>query len=299
MIKKKITEKTAGQPIRSYLQTELGLSQRLLKRMKALDGGIQVNGVEETVRYMLQVDDILSLQLPPARSHTSIIPEAIPLMIHYEDDDVMVIEKPAGIATIPSRNHPSRTIANGIIAHYDKHSHPHTVHVVTRLDRDTSGLLLIAKHPHAHHLLSIQLQKGKIERKYVAIVHGQLAHENGTIDAAIGRKADSLIERIVREDGQRAVTHYELIEDLDGFSLVHIELETGRTHQIRVHFAHLGHPLIGDDLYGGNVDMLSRQALHASTLSFQHPTKGEDMEFHAKLPTDLENIRREFLGENG
>src|SRR5699024_7659097 len=124
--------------------------------------------------------------------------------------------------------------------------------------------------------------------------HGRLAQENGTINAAIGRKADSLIERIVREDGQRAVTHYEVIEECGDFSLVHIQLETGRTHQIRVHFAYLGHPLVGDNLYGGNVEMLSRQALHASALSFQHPTKGEDMEFHVKLPTDLEKICRDF-----
>ena len=294
MIKKQITAKTAGQPIRSYVQTEVGLSQRLLKKLKAIDGGIQVNGVEKTVRYILQTDDILCLRLPESRNQTSIIPEEVPFKIHYEDDDVMVIEKPAGIATIPSRDHPSGTVANGIIFYYDKISHPHTVHVVTRLDRDTSGLLLIAKHPHAHSLLSRQLQKGKIERKYLAIVHGRLAQENGTINAAIGRKADSLIERIVREDGQRAVTHYEVIEECGDFSLVHIQLETGRTHQIRVHFAYLGHPLVGDNLYGGNVEMLSRQALHASALSFQHPTKGEDMEFHVKLPTDLEKICRDF-----
>lgn len=288
MIKQIITKEQAGQLIRSFVQTELQLSQRSLKKLKNTKGGIQVNGVEQTVRYCLQQGDILTLHFPDEQ--TTITPEQIPLSIVYEDDTLIIIEKPAGIPTIPSQTHPSGTLANGLLDYYQKKELPYTVHLVTRLDKDTSGLVLIAKHRHAHHLLSKQLQRGEIKRMYKAIVHGKVMEKQATIDAPIGRRSGSIIEREVRADGKRAVTHYELIKQLMNGSLVRVQLETGRTHQIRVHFAYAGHPLFGDTLYGGSAKLLPRQALHAHTLFLYHPVTGEPLQFDSGLPQDMLDV---------
>ncbi len=194
--------------------------------------------------------------------------EPIPLSIVYEDDYVIVLDKPPHMSTIPSREHPNGTIANALLFHYEKQQLQTTVHIVTRLDRDTSGLVLVAKHRHVHHLLSEQQKQGKVKRRYEAVCHGYVTPLVRTIDAPIGRKGDSIIERQVRPDGQRAVTHYEVLQQKNEMTHVSIRLETGRTHQIRVHFSHIGHPLVGDDLYGGSRARIDRQALHSCELTF-------------------------------
>ncbi|MDY0407916.1 RluA family pseudouridine synthase [Virgibacillus soli] len=210
--------------------------------------------------------------------------------IVYEDDAVLIIDKQAGVTTIPSLYHSNDSIANGILAHYEKYHIPYTVHIVTRLDRDTSGLLLVAKHRYSHSLLAASQKARKINRTYTALTEGILTKKIGTIDAKIGRKADSIIERTVCLDGQQAITHYEVLEEKEQLSVVRVSLETGRTHQIRVHFSWLGHPLIGDDLYGGSQALLNRQALHCSQLSFIHPFTNREMVFHSTLPKDMQRL---------
>src|SRR5699024_3767296 len=168
-----------------------------------------------------------------------------------------------------------------------------TVHVVTRLDKDTSGLMLIAKSQHCHSLLSLAQREYAIERTYQAIVYGKLKDYTGTINQPIGRQPDSIIKRQVREDGQEAITHFTVLERTNNKSKVNIKLETGRTHQIRVHFATMGHPLVGDDLYDGKHTGMNRQALHCSCIAFHHPYSGEKVQFKASIPLDMKVLMTE------
>lgn len=170
-----------------------------------------------------------------------------------------------------------------------------TVHLVTRLDRDTSGIMLVAKHRFAHSILSSAQKNGLVKRRYAAVVHGRMAQMEGTVDAPIGRHPDSIIERTVTPDGQKAVTHFYVTCANDDMTSVALQLETGRTHQIRVHMSYLGHPLCGDTLYGGTRQEIGRQALHSEHLSFIHPLTQENMRFHAPLPQDMSKL---IKGEN-
>lgn len=289
-MKWKITERDHGFMLRDYLKDTLKLSSRFIKKIKATDRGLLVNGESKTVRYILQTDDILEIRIPKEERSRSLVPENIPLHIIYEDEHLLVVHKEAGMPTIPSKLHPTGTLANSILYYYDLHHIPYTVHVVTRLDKDTSGLVLIAKHQYCHSLLSEQQRRNEIDRTYVAIVHGKLRDKEGTIDRPIARSPDSIMKRIVSEEGKRAVTHYKVLKTTDQYSYVETKLETGRTHQIRVHFAHIGHPLVGDDLYGGSKEKMRRQALHCAQISFTHPFSKEKMSFSVKLPEDMKNL---------
>ncbi|MUK90566.1 RluA family pseudouridine synthase [Ornithinibacillus sp. L9] len=285
-----ITKKCNGMLIREFLKTEHSFSRRIIKAIIYDGGKILVNGTPKTVRYQLNTGDVLTIQFPEEQKGTYMKPEEVPLNIVYEDEAVLVINKQAGIASIPSLHHQSGTIANGVLAHYQQTNVPYTVHVVTRLDRDTSGLLLIAKHRYSHSILSSFQKQGLVKRKYYAVVEGLVEQQAGTIDANIGRKENSIIERAVMEEGQRAITHYSVKNKGSGHSLLDIELETGRTHQIRVHFSHIGHPLAGDDLYGGKLKHIKRQALHCYQLMFLHPTTKKRVTFTSPLPEDMGTI---------
>ncbi|WP_010649975.1 RluA family pseudouridine synthase [Oceanobacillus massiliensis] len=207
--------------------------------------------------------------------------------IVYEDEAVIVINKPPGMATMPSPQHFTGTLANGLIAYYRSCGrNDSTVHVVTRLDANTSGLVLIAKDRYTHSLFSEAQKAAKINRKYMAVVEG-VPQTKGTIDAPIARKAGSIIEREVNDSGRRAVTHYKKLQELAGHSLVEVELETGRTHQIRVHFSNEGYPLAGDDLYGGTLQLMGRQALHCFDLNFRHPLTKRAIHLQVELPEDM------------
>ncbi|WP_407271032.1 RluA family pseudouridine synthase [Radiobacillus sp. PE A8.2] len=284
-----VTKQQEGLSVGDYLKQK-ELSRRIIKAIKFQGGSILVNGHLSTVRAIISPGDTVEVNFPPEARGPFIQPGNIPIDIIYEDEDVLIINKPAGIASIPSIHHMTGTIANGIIAYYDAHDINFTVHIVTRLDRDTSGLLLVAKHRFSHSILSNDQKAGKVNRSYFAIVEGVITEGSGTIDAPIGRKHDSIIERMVTSNGQRAITHFQVISQTDRFSLVDVKLETGRTHQIRVHFAYWGHPLAGDDLYGGSIEFVKRQALHCKSLSFTHPTTKQRMNFTSKLPDDLSEI---------
>ena len=278
-----------GMILREFLKSQ-HISKAALADIKFQGGKITVNAQEETVRYVLRNGDQVTVQFPLEKCSDGLIAEDLPLNIIYEDDHVLVINKPAFMNTIPSREHPAGSIANRVAGYYSKQGIPSTVHVVTRLDRDTSGIMLIAKHRHVHHLMSEQQKRGEVKRTYVAFVHGHIAPE-GKVEAPIGRKSSSIIEREVREDGQYACTLFKRLNEFDeGYSYVQLRLLTGRTHQIRVHMAHIGHPLLGDDLYGGTLERINRQALHCRQIKFVHPFTGEQMMFEAELVEDMSRL---------
>ncbi|MBY7143121.1 RluA family pseudouridine synthase [Virgibacillus sp. NKC19-3] len=285
-----ISQEHDGMLIRDYLQRIRGFSRKMIKTVKFNGGKIFVNGSIQNVRYLLSTGDALFVQFPEEKIGDNIKPEDMELTIVYEDEFIIVINKPAGIPTIPSMKHPSGTVVNGVLGYYKKNNIPYTVHIVTRLDMNTSGLVLIAKHRWSHSLLSASQKSGKIYRKYKAVIEGHLMKKEGTIDAPIGRKDDSIIKRTVTETGKRAVTHYKVIRELSDHSFIEAELETGRTHQIRVHFSHFASPIAGDDLYGGSTEKIGRQALHCFEISVEHPLTKEMMAFQAPLLEDMTRL---------
>lgn len=286
-----IEEKYKDMLVREYLLNVRAFSRTILKAIKFDGGSILVNEQQTDVRYKLKTGDRLKVSFPAESKGEYMWPEPIPLKIVFEDDDILIVDKQPGIATIPSFNHKGGTLANGILNHYQKNKIPYTVHVVTRLDRDTSGLLLVAKHRYSHSLIwKKQKNERAVKRKYLAAVHGHLESKEGTINAPIGRHPESIIQRMVTPEGKEAITHYQVLHEIEDYSLIKVELETGRTHQIRVHFSHLGHPLLGDTLYGGTTKYCHRQALHCCELLINHPTLGEEMIFSTEWPEDLNHL---------
>ncbi|MDS9998053.1 RluA family pseudouridine synthase [Bacillus atrophaeus] len=288
-IRKEISSADEGMTVKEYAE-KMGISKRMLTDIKFGGGDILINGGHVTVKYILKLGDTLVFEFPEEQVSESLFPEPVPLHVLYEDDHVLVINKQPYVSSIPSREHPSGSIANGILGHYKKNGVRATVHLVTRLDRDTSGVMLIAKHRFAHSILSTGQKNGLVKRRYLAVVHGSMEQAEGTVDAPIVRKPDSIIERMVTPGGQRAVTHFQVNEKTNGLTSVTLQLETGRTHQIRVHMSHLGHPLCGDTLYGGTRQKISRQALHSERLSFIHPLTDETMVFYAPVPQDMQQL---------
>ncbi|WP_067842083.1 RluA family pseudouridine synthase [Amphibacillus sediminis] len=282
-MKWQITENEAGLLLRDYLKQNIGFSRNMIKVLKFDGGKLLVNGENVNVRTKLKKGDTVEVLFPKEVRAPRLKPVLIPLDIVYEDDFLLVINKTAGMTTVPSARHEDKTVANALIAYYDQKGLDYTVHIVTRLDRDTSGLMLVAKQRFCHSLL----QNNKIDRRYQAVVEGILTSESGTISEPIARKQGSIIERTVARDGKPAITHYRTLKQVNGHTWLAIRLETGRTHQIRVHFAHIGHPLAGDDLYGGQTDKVKRQALHCVSLAFQHPITKQYLSFHSSWPDDL------------
>ncbi|MGD6792905.1 RluA family pseudouridine synthase [Metabacillus indicus] len=284
-----IPSEDEGKTVKDYLK-EKKISKRALTDIKFAGGSIQLNGEHATVRASLSAGDDLKVTFPPEEPSPGIVPEKMNLDIVYEDEWCLVINKPPFVPTIPSREHPGGTLANGLLDYYRENGIAATIHAVNRLDKDTSGLMLVAKHRFAHSLFSSMQKQGSIKRTYAALVEGALTEESGTVDAPIGRKEESIIERTVREDGQHAVTHYQVLSSEEKYTLVTLRLETGRTHQIRVHMAYIGHPLCGDSLYGGSRDLMQRQALHSRLLSFFHPLLEKEMTFEAEIPADMQAV---------
>lgn len=272
---------------------QAGISKRALTDIKFQGGCLLVNGYEKTVRTEISEGDEVTIVFPPEKMSEGLIAVDRPLEIIYEDEHIVVVVKPAGLPSIPSKDHPHDSLANRIAGYYKEMNYQATVHMVTRLDRDTSGLVLVAKHRHAHHQLSLQLQQHEIDKHYFAVVEGNVEKDHDSIIAPIGRKGDSIIERHVTPDGKFAKTEYRVKTRLEGDrqgTLVDIKLWTGRTHQIRVHMAHIGHPLMGDDLYGGSMKLIDRQALHAYLLRFEHPLTREMCAFTSPFPPDIDHI---------
>ena len=250
-------------------------------------GQVIVNDNVEKANYKVEEEDVIQVTLPDPQS-TEINPENIPLDIVYEDEDILVVNKPADMPIHPSINNYENTLANAVAYYYKKQGETFIFRCINRLDRDTTGLLIIAKHALSASILSKQMKAREIRRTYLAVCKGQLPTEVGIINAPIARKADSAIERCVDfSNGESAVTHYRVRYYQDGYSLVELHLETGRTHQIRIHMQYLGNPLPGDYLYCPDYSKISRTALHSYRLAFCHPITGNPMDFYAPLPTDM------------
>ncbi|RNB91180.1 RluA family pseudouridine synthase [Brevibacillus fluminis] len=258
------------------------------------EGRVTVNGEPIKNNYKVAVDDEVTLRVPPPRE-LAIKAEEMPLDIVFEDADVVVVNKPRGLVVHPAPGHYSGTLVNGLMHHCKDLSGINGVlrpGIVHRIDKDTSGLLMIAKNDKAHMGLAEQLKNHSVNRKYVALVNGVIPHEMGTIDAPIGRDPKNRQQMaVVFENSKSAVTHFVVLERFADATLVELKLETGRTHQIRVHMKYIGYPLVGDPKYGmkSNIDF-DGQALHAKTLGFEHPRTGEYMEFEAELPTEMKEL---------
>ncbi|MGT2932638.1 RluA family pseudouridine synthase [Streptococcus catagoni] len=269
------------------------VSKALLAKVKYRGGHILVNGVEQNAIYLLNEGDVVTINIPDEKGFEKLEAVSYPLDIVYEDDHFLILNKPVGFASIPSAIH-SNTIANFVKAYYLEKDYPNKqVHIVTRLDRDTSGLMLFAKHGYAHARLDKQLQKRSIEKRYYALVAGQgQLPDEGEILAPIGRSKDSIITRTVDPMGKYAKTTYKVVVRYpENVHLVDIKLHTGRTHQIRVHFSHIGFPLLGDDLYGGRTDLgISRQALHCHFLSFYNPFTEKESIYTINLTDDFDKV---------
>ena len=274
----------------SYFLKEMGYPHAVLVHLKKTPDGILLNGKWEYVNTTLSTGDILTIRLIEMDSSKNIPPIYHPLTIIYEDDDILVINKPANMPVHPSLNHYENTLANAVCYYYENQNIPYTFRCVNRLDKNTSGLTILAKHMLSSAILSEQVAKRQIHRQYLAIVAGE-TKAIGTIDAPIGRKDSSTIERqIDYENGERAITHFTRIATKNGYSLLSLKLETGRTHQIRVHMKSIGHPLIGDFLYNEESKEIERQALHSHQLIFTHPITKEILEFTAPMPFDMQSF---------
>lgn len=283
-----INQTEEHQTIGEYLRS-CGYSHHIITLLKQTETGIRLNGIRERVTQTLHTGDILSICLEEAISSQHISPVPMKLSIVYEDEDLLIVNKPADTPIHPSFHNRENTLANGIAWYYASQNIPFVYRCINRLDRDTSGLLIIAKHMLSASILSDDMRNRRIRRTYLAIAEGELT-TGGTIDAPIARKEGSVLERCVNfETGERAVTHYEPIlyrEDMD-LSVLSLQLETGRTHQIRVHMGYIGHPLIGDYLYYPRTDRIKRQALHSWKLEFTHPITKERLTLEAPLPDDF------------
>ncbi|MDR6226127.1 tRNA pseudouridine32 synthase/23S rRNA pseudouridine746 synthase/23S rRNA pseudouridine1911/1915/1917 synthase [Desmospora profundinema] len=270
------------------LKGPLLLSNRMINRLTR-SRGIRLNGSMPWLNRVLKTGDRLQVAVRP-REKADLRAEPVPFGVVYEDADWMVVDKPPGVKVHPTRPDEGGTLVHGLLHHWKTtHGMEGKARPVHRLDRHTSGLLLVAKYSYAHQLMDRELREKRIRRIYWAICRGSMARHQaeGTIDAPIAPEPGHPLRRRVDSGGEHAVTHYRVLDQSEEATLLQLELVTGRTHQIRVHLAHLGHPLIGDKLYGGPTRHLRRQALHARELHFHHPLTGETMKFTSPLPDDI------------
>lgn len=304
-----VSYSASGQKISSFLAAR-GYSRKNLAALKKDPACIRVNGRPAHMNDTLTHGDMLEVWIPLLEPSAHIRAVELPFRVIYEDEDLLVADKPAGMPIHPSRNNPDNSLGNALTWYFSRQGRPFVFRCINRLDRDTSGLTIVAKHMVSGAILGQMVSGHRIHREYLAIVRGQVTPPQGTVDAPIARKEGICLERAVDfSHGDRAVTHYRVIMEKNGYSLLSLLLETGRTHQIRVHMAYLGYPLIGDFLYhpayGGNqLDRLEaatenaggyeirRQALHAHRLIFRHPMTGERLEFSSPLPDDMAQLMR-------
>ncbi|WP_236932701.1 RluA family pseudouridine synthase [Geosporobacter ferrireducens] len=274
-----------GMELKEILYDQMRLSSRLVRKLKRTKN-ILVNGNKIAFHARLRKGDRVEVIMEEESNQFE--PQNIPIDVVYEDMDLLILNKQPGLVVHPTKGHPIGTLANAIVYYMQERGESFKIRFVNRLDRDTSGLIIIAKNPYIQQELSKQMIDNQVEKRYLAVIKGCLETEKGTVDAPIGRPYPEDITRKVYAGGQPSITHYEAVEQLKDATVVRLLLETGRTHQIRVHMSYIGHPILGDELYGGKADILiERQALHAEILRFLHPRTGEPMEVKASIPADI------------
>ncbi|RGT06111.1 RluA family pseudouridine synthase [Dorea formicigenerans] len=288
-----IDEDSSGLRVEQFLRRKRYSGQNL-SEIKRMPKSILVNGVHYYMRQELSTGDHLQVRICETQNSEKIPPTKLPLDIVYEDEDLLVLNKPAGMPIHPSLNNYTNSIANALAYYFQSQGKPFIFRCCNRLDRDTSGLTIVSKHLVSGSILSDMTKYREVHREYLAIVRGSVTPSEGTIQAPLGRKEGTIIERTVDwEHGEDAVTHYKVVKEANGHSLVSLRLETGRTHQIRIHMKYLGYPLIGDYLYNPDMEYMTRQALHSHHMEFTHPITGEHMSFTAPLPEDMARVMQE------
>ena len=288
-----IDEDSAGLRVEQFLRRKRYSGQNL-SEIKRMPKSILVNGVHYYMRQELSKGDHLQVRICETQNSEKIPPTKLPLNIIYEDEDLLVLNKPAGMPIHPSLNNYTNSMANALAYYFQSQGKPFIFRCCNRLDRDTSGLTIVSKHLVSGSILSDMTKYREVHREYLAIARGSVTPSEGTIQAPLGRKEGTIIERTVDwEHGEDAVTHYKVVKEANGHSLVSLRLETGRTHQIRIHMKYLGYPLIGDYLYNPDMEYMTRQALHSHHMEFTHPITGEHMSFTAPLPEDMARVMQE------
>ena len=288
-----IDEDSAGLRVEQFLRRKRYSGQNL-SEIKRMPKSILVNGVHYYMRQELSKDDHLQVRICETKNSEKIPPTNLPLNIIYEDEDLLVLNKPAGMPIHPSLNNYTNSMANALAYYFQSQGKPFIFRCCNRLDRDTSGLTIVSKHLVSGSILSDMTKYREVHREYLAIARGSVTPSEGTIQAPLGRKGGTIIERTVDwEHGEDAITHYKVVKEANGHSLVSLRLETGRTHQIRIHMKYLGYPLIGDYLYNPDMEYMTRQALHSHHMEFTHPITGEHMSFTAPLPEDMARVMQE------
>lgn len=288
-----IDEDSAGLRVEQFLRRKRYSGQNL-SEIKRMPKSILVNGVHYYMRQELSTGDHLQVRICETQNSEKIPPTKLPLDIIYEDEDLLVLNKPAGMPIHPSLNNYTNSIANALAYYFQSQGKPFIFRCCNRLDRDTSGLTIVSKHLVSGSILSDMTKYREVHREYLAIARGSVTPSEGTIQAPLGRKEGTIIERTVDwEHGEDAVTHYKVVKEANGHSLVSLRLETGRTHQIRIHMKYLGYPLIGDYLYNPDMEYMTRQALHSHHMEFTHPITGEHMSFTTPLPEDMARVMQE------
>lgn len=272
--------------INEILDSEFHISSRLKSKL-IRNNKIFLNNLSTDTRNLVHIDDVISINLDFEEDNSNIIPKKMNLNIIYEDKWLLIINKPSGIAVHPSILHYEDSLCNGIRYYFDKILLKKKIRPVNRLDIYTSGLVIFAKCEYIQDCLINQMASGVLTKQYIAIVNGILEKKQDIINLPISRKDDSIIERCINKNGQKAITHYKVLKEYGSYSLVECLLETGRTHQIRVHFSAIGHPLLSDTLYGTSSNLISRQALHSYKIKFLHPIKKELITLYCPIPDDI------------
>lgn len=274
--------------LKDLLLDKLNFSVRSLSKMKR-EETILVNGEFKKLNTIIKKGDLIEIKIDEEMANFEA--QNLNLDIIYDDFDIIMVNKPPFMVVHPTKSHYNNTIANGITDYIIKKGEKVRVRFVNRLDMNTSGLVIVAKNAYAHHTLSNDMSNNKFEKTYITVVKGIVKDDKGTINKPIYRPTEDSIKRIVDDKGQESITHYKVIERLKDATVLEIKLETGRTHQIRVHMNYLGHGIIGDELYGYvNEELINRQALHAYKLEFEQPRTKEILRFEAKLPNDIKNL---------
>lgn len=292
-----IMQSDEGKRLDHFLVEQLNLNRsQVSNHIKT--GHVLVNDKVTKAGYKLNINDHIMIQWMDKDVVNPLEPKAIDLNIVYEDDDIIVINKPKGLVVHPSETYADTTLVSGLL-HYSKNlsnvnDDPYRPGIVHRIDKDTSGLLLVAKTNEAHKILASNLKKHEIKREYLALVHGELAHQKGLIEAPIGRHPKVRTKMAAIPNGKLALTHFEVFKSYPKYTLLHCKLETGRTHQIRVHLAYIHHPVVGDPLYGIKDDVKTGQLLHAFKLEFVHPITKKIMVLEAPLPSEFENYLKQL-----